>query len=51
MREVKFFARRARAAGQKYVAAVDRSVPTMPAQTSLELLQEIPMGLGGLYHR
>jgi len=33
-----------------YVTAVDRNFHSILAQTSLELLQEIPMGFGGLYH-
>jgi ubiquinone/menaquinone biosynthesis C-methylase UbiE len=32
-----------------YVTAVDRNFHAMLAQTSLEMLQEIPMGFGGLY--
>lgn len=34
----------------RYVTAVDRNLPAILAQTSLELLREIPMGFGGLYH-
>ena len=32
-----------------YVTAVDRNFHAILAQTSLEILQEIPMGFGGLY--
>ena len=33
-----------------YVTAIDRNFYSILAQTSLEILQEIPMGFGGLYH-
>ena len=33
-----------------YVTAVDRNFHTILSQTSLEMLQEIPMGFGGLYY-
>jgi ubiquinone/menaquinone biosynthesis C-methylase UbiE len=33
-----------------YVTAIDRNFHSILAQTSLEILQEIPMGFGGLYH-
>jgi ubiquinone/menaquinone biosynthesis C-methylase UbiE len=33
-----------------YVTTVDRNFRTILARTSLEVLQEIPMGFGGLYH-
>ena len=32
------------------VTAVDRNFPAILARTSLEIVQEIPMGFGGLYH-
>jgi phosphatidylethanolamine/phosphatidyl-N-methylethanolamine N-methyltransferase len=33
-----------------YVTAVDRNFPAMLANTSLEVIQEISMGFGGLYY-
>jgi ubiquinone/menaquinone biosynthesis C-methylase UbiE len=33
-----------------YVTAVDRNFFSILAQTSLEMLQEVPMGFGGLYY-
>ncbi len=35
---------------RRYVTAVDRNFPAILARTSLEILQEIPMGFGGLYY-
>jgi len=34
----------------RYVTTVDRNFHTILARTSLEVLQEVPMGFGGLYH-
>ncbi len=34
----------------RYVTAVDRNFPMILSRTSLEILQEIPMGFGGLYY-
>ena len=42
--------RLASAVANRYVTAVDRNFPAILAHTSLERLQEIPMGFGGLYH-
>jgi ubiquinone/menaquinone biosynthesis C-methylase UbiE len=33
-----------------YVTAVDRNFRSILAMTSLEMLQEVPMGFGGLYY-
>jgi ubiquinone/menaquinone biosynthesis C-methylase UbiE len=33
-----------------FVTAVDRNFPAILAQTSLEIVQETPMGFGGLYY-
>jgi ubiquinone/menaquinone biosynthesis C-methylase UbiE len=44
------FLRLANAVFGGYVTAVDRNFHAMLAQTSLEMLQEIPMGFGGLYY-
>jgi phosphatidylethanolamine/phosphatidyl-N-methylethanolamine N-methyltransferase len=44
------FLRLASAVTHRYVTAVDRNFPAILAHTSLEILQEIPMGFGGLYH-
>jgi ubiquinone/menaquinone biosynthesis C-methylase UbiE len=44
------FLRLASAVFAGYVTAVDRNFPAILAQTSLEILQEIPMGFGGLYY-
>ena len=34
----------------RYVTAVDRNFHTILARTSLEVLQEVPIGFAGLYH-
>ena len=44
-----FFLRVANAICGGYVTAVDRNFHAILAQTSLEILQEISMGFGGLY--
>ena len=44
------FLRLASAVFAGYVTAVDRNFPAILAQTSLDILQEIPMGFGGLYY-
>ena len=44
------FLRVANAVFGGYVTAVDRNFHTILSQTSLEMLQEIPMGFGGLYY-
>lgn len=44
------FLRLATAVFGGYVTALDRNFHAILARTSLEILQEIPMGFGGLYH-
>ncbi len=43
------FLRSVNAVTSRLVTAVDRNFPAILAETSLEILQEIPMGFGGLY--
>lgn len=44
------FLRVVSAVASRFVTAVDRNFPAILAQTSLEIVQEIPMGFGGLYY-
>jgi phosphatidylethanolamine/phosphatidyl-N-methylethanolamine N-methyltransferase len=44
------FLRLGSAVFRAYVTALDRNFHAILARTSLEILQEIPMGFGGLYH-